>query len=164
MRFMIIRKADPNTEAGLLPGREMLAAMGRYHEELVKAGAMLGGEGLRASAKGTRVNFSKGELTVTDGPFTETKEVIAGFLLIEAKSKEEAIAWAKRCPTLCGAAEVEMEVRQVVEASDFPAEMTPELSGLPWTTVAGQAEQRLRARGQEASAMASPNLARAESK
>jgi hypothetical protein len=127
MRFMIIRKADKDTEAGVMPSTELLEAMGRYNEELVKAGVMLAGEGLHPSAKGARVKFSKGKPQVIDGPFTETKELIAGFTLIEVKSREEALEWLKRWPALDGNGEVELELRQVFEASDFGEEFTPAL-------------------------------------
>src|SRR5215831_17454786 len=121
MRFMMLVKANPESEAGVLPSREMLAAMGKYNEELIKAGVMLAGEGLQASSKGARVSFSGEKRTVTDGPFTETKELIAGYWLIQVKSKEEAIEWAKRVPFEDG----EVEIRQVSEASDFPPEILP---------------------------------------
>jgi hypothetical protein len=146
MRFMILRKADPNTESGKLPPREVLAAMGKYREAMVEAGVILGGDGLQSSAAGARVRCSNGKMTVTDGPFTEAKELIAGYVLIEVATKEEAIEWAKRCPTMGGPGEVEIEVRQVIEASDFPEELTPELANLPWTTVADEAAARLRPR------------------
>lgn len=127
MRFMIIRKADQDTEAGILPSTELLEAMGRYNEELVKAGVMLAGEGLHPSSRGTRVKFSGGKPQVIDGPFTETKELIAGFTLIQVKSREEALEWLKRWPAIDGNGEVELELRQVFEAEDFGAEFTPEL-------------------------------------
>ncbi len=127
MRFMIIRKADKNTEASVLPSKELLEAMGQYNEELVKAGVMLAGEGLQPSAKGARVKFSGGKPTVIDGPFAETKELIAGFTMIQVKSREEALEWLKRWPALDGDGEVELELRQVFEASDFGSEFTPEL-------------------------------------
>ncbi len=116
---MMIVKASKDSEAGVLPRKEMLAAMGKYNEELAKAGVMLAGEGLQASSKGARITFSGSKRTVTDGPFTETKELVAGFWLIQVKSKEEAIEWAKRVPFKDG--EV-LEIRQVFEASDFPPE------------------------------------------
>ncbi|HKS53608.1 MAG TPA: YciI family protein [Pseudonocardiaceae bacterium] len=122
MRFMVLVKATEDSEAGVLPSKEMLAAMGRYNEELVKAGVMLAGEGLQASSKGARVRFDGNKRTVTDGPFTETKELIAGFWLIQAASKEEAIEWVSRAPFDGG---TEIEVRQVFEASDFPADTFP---------------------------------------
>jgi hypothetical protein len=126
MRFMIMIKADKNTEAGVLPDEKLLAAMGNFNEELVKAGVMLAGEGLHPSSKGARVKFSGDKRTVIDGPFAEAKELIAGFWLWQCKSKEEAIAWVKRCPNPTGA-EAEIEIRQVFEAQDFGAEFTPEL-------------------------------------
>jgi hypothetical protein len=121
MRFMLLVKADKDSEAGVLPNRELIAAMGKFNEEMVKAGVMLAGEGLQASSKGTRVSFSGGKRTVTDGPFAETKELVAGFWLIQVKSKEEAIEWASRVPFEDG----EIEVRQVFEAADFPPEIFP---------------------------------------
>ena len=123
MRFMVIVKADKNSEAGVLPTRELLAAMGKYNEELVKAGVMLAGEGLQASSKGARVKFSGNKKTVIDGPFSETKELIAGFWLWQVRSKEEAIEWLKRAPF----ENTEVEIRQVFEAEDFGPEFTPEL-------------------------------------
>jgi hypothetical protein len=117
MRFMIIRRSDKNTEAGCLPTGELLAAMLKYHEDLGKAGVLLQGEGLQPSAKGVRVKFNDGKPMVTDGPFTETKELIAGFTMIQVRSREEAIEWVKRWPALDG--DVELEVRQVFEAEDF---------------------------------------------
>ena len=124
MRFMVIVKADKQSEAGILPDQKILAAMGKYNEELVKAGVMLAGEGLHASSKGARVRFADGKTTVKDGPFAESKELIAGFWLWQVKSKEEAIEWLKRAPFDGGA---EIELRQVFEAEDFGAEFTPEL-------------------------------------
>jgi hypothetical protein len=124
---MIIRKADKETEAGVLPSSELLAAMMKYNEELVKAGVMLQGEGLQASSKGARVKFSKGKPTVMDGPFAETRELIAGFSMIQVKSKEEAIEWVKRWPAIDGHGEVEIEIRQVFEAEDFGPALTPEI-------------------------------------
>src|SRR5881398_4117110 len=126
MRFMIIGKATRETEAGVLPPPEAFAAMGEYNEELVKAGIMLAGEGLAPSSKGARVKFSGDKRTVIDGPFAETKELIAGFWLWKVKSKEEAIEWVKRCPNPMKG-ESEIEIRQVFEAEDFGAEFTPEL-------------------------------------
>jgi hypothetical protein len=124
MRVMVIVKANKDSEAGVLPGQEILAAMGKYNEQLVKAGVMLAAEGLHPSAKGKRVKFSGGKHTVTDGPFTETKELIAGFWLWQVRSMEEAVEWLKRSPFDGG---TEIEVRQVFEADDFGAEFTPEL-------------------------------------
>ena len=126
MRFMVLVKADKNSEAGVLPEEKLLTEMGKFNEELVKAGVMLAGEGLHPSSKGARVKFSGTQRTVIDGPFPESKELIAGFWLWQVKSKEEAIAWAKRCPNPTGA-EGELEIRQVFEAEDFGAEFTPEL-------------------------------------
>jgi hypothetical protein len=136
MRFMVLVKADEESEAGVMPSTELLAAMGKYNEELVKAGVLLAGEGLQPSSKGARVKFSGSKRTVTDGPFTETKELIAGFWLFEVKSKEEAIEWVKRSPNPFPGKESEIEIRQVFEAADFGPELTPELR---------EAEERLRA-------------------
>jgi hypothetical protein len=127
MRFMILVKADKNSEAGVLPDKKLLTEMGNYNEELVKAGVMLAGEGLQPSSKGARVRFSGSKRTVIDGPFAETKELVAGFWLIQVKSKEEAIEWVKRAPNPSPGTEAEVEIRQVFEASDFGAEFTPEL-------------------------------------
>jgi hypothetical protein len=136
MRFMIIVKATKNSEAGVLPDEQLLAAMMKYNEELMKAGVMLAGEGLQPSSKGARVKFSGSQRTVTDGPFAETKELIAGFWMWQVKSKEEAIEWVKRCPNPMPGEESEIEIRQVFEADDFGAEFTPELR---------EQEERLRA-------------------
>jgi hypothetical protein len=120
MRFMMIVKANQDTEAGKMPSEELLAAMGKYNEELVKAGVMLDGMGLQPSSKGAKIKFSGGKRTVIDGPFTEAKELIAGFWLIQVKSKQEAIEWAKRAPNPHGeGAETEIELRQVFELEDF---------------------------------------------
>ena len=127
MRFMVLVKADKKSEAGVLPDRKLLTEMGKYNEELVKAGVMLAGEGLQPSSKGARVKFSGDKRIVTDGPFAETKELIAGFWIIQAKSKEEAIEWVKRAPNPSPGTESEIEIRQVFEADDFGAEFTPEL-------------------------------------
>ena len=135
MRFMILIKADKNSEAGVMPDERLLTEMGKFNEELVKAGVMLAGEGLHPSSKGARVRFSGANRTVIDGPFSETKELIAGFWLWQVKSREEAIEWVKRCPDPMGT-ESEIEIRQVLEASDFGAELTPELR---------EQEERLRA-------------------
>jgi hypothetical protein len=124
MRFMVIVKADKDSEAGVMPSEKLLADMGKYNEELAKAGVMLAGEGLHPSSKGARVKFSGSKRTVKDGPFAETKELVAGFWLIQAKSKEEAIEWVKRAPFDGG---TEIEIRQVFEQEDFGAEFTPEL-------------------------------------
>jgi hypothetical protein len=126
MRFMVLVKADKNSEAGVLPDEKLLTEMGKYNEQLVKAGVMLAGEGLQPSSKGARVRFSGAKRTVIDGPFTETKELIAGFWLIQVKSKEEAIEWVKRCPNPLEG-EAEIEIRQVFEAADFGEAFTPEL-------------------------------------
>jgi hypothetical protein len=137
VRFMVIIKATEESEAGVLPSQEILAAMGKYNEELVKAGVMLAGEGLHPSSKGVRVKFTGPKATVVDGPFTETKELIAGFWLIQVKSLEEAIEWVKRCPTSDNENdEFEIEIRQVFEADDFGDAFTPELR---------EQEERLRA-------------------
>ncbi len=137
MRFMILVKADKNSEAGVLPSEQLLTEMGKYNEELAKAGVMLAGEGLQASSKGARVKFSGSKRTVIDGPFAETKELIAGFWLIQVKSKEEAIEWVKRVPFSPPAGEeAVIEIRQVFEAEDFGPEFTPELR---------EAEERQRA-------------------
>ncbi len=126
MRFMILIKADPNSEAGEMPSEQLLAEMGAYNEELVNAGVMLAGEGLHPSSKGARVRFSGDNRTVTDGPFVETKELIAGHWLWQLDSMEEAIEWVKRCPNPMGT-ESEIEIRQVFEAEDFGDAFTPEL-------------------------------------
>jgi hypothetical protein len=132
MRFMVLVKADKDSEAGVLPSTELLAEMGKFNEELVKAGVMLAAEGLQPSSKGARVKFSGKKRTVTDGPFTEAKELVAGFWLWQVKSKEEAIEWLKRAPF----EETEVEIRQVFEAEDFGPALTPELK---------EQEERLRA-------------------
>jgi len=129
MRFMVIIKADKNSEAGVLPTKETketFAAMGKFNEELVKAGVMLAGEGLQPSSKGKRVRFSGPKRSVIDGPFAETKELIAGFWLWQVRSMEEAVEWVKRCPNPFEG-ESEIEIRQVFEAEDFGPEFTPEL-------------------------------------
>ena len=118
MRFMVLVKADKNSEAGVMPSEELLAAMAKYNEELVKAGVMLAGDGLHPSSKGARVRFSGKERTVIDGPFSETKELIAGYWIFQVKSKEEAIEWVKRCPNPMDG-ESEIEIRQLFELSDF---------------------------------------------
>ncbi len=135
MRFMVMVKATKDSEAGVLPSEELLTEMGKFNEELVKAGVMLAGEGLQPSSKAARVKFSGDRRTVTDGPFTETKELIAGFWLLQVKSKEEAIEWVKRAPNPMPG-ESEVEIRQVFEAEDFGDEFTPELR---------EQEERLRA-------------------
>ena len=126
MRFMVIVKASRDTEAGVMPSEQMLNEMGKYNEELVKAGVMLAGEGLAPSSKGKRVQFTGKQRAVVDGPFAETKELIAGFWLWETKSLAEAIEWAKRCPNPTGD-ESELEIRQIFEIADFGAAVTPEI-------------------------------------
>ncbi len=135
MRFMILIKATKDSEAGVMPSRQLLTEMGKFNEELAKAGVLLASEGLHPSSKGVRVRFSGRKRTVIDGPFAETKELLAGFWLWQVKSKEEAIAWVKRCPNPHDE-ETEVEIRQVFEAKDFGSELTPELR---------QQEERLRA-------------------
>jgi hypothetical protein len=137
MKFMILVKANKDSEAGVLPSTEQLTAMGKFNEELVKAGVMLAGEGLHPSSKGARVRFSGGKTTVIDGPFTETKELVAGFWLWQVRSREEAIEWLKRAPF----EETEIEVRQVFSAEDFGPALTPELR---------EQEERLRAQSEAA--------------
>ena len=126
MRFMILVKATDESEAGVMPSEDLLTAMGKYNEELVKAGVMLAGEGLQPSSKGARVKFSGDKRTVVDGPFAETKELVAGFWLIQVKSKDEAIEWVKRVPNPMPGTEAEIEIRQVFEAEDFGPELTNE--------------------------------------
>lgn len=133
MRFMVLVKATKESEAGVMPSKEILTQMGKFNEELVKAGVMLAGDGLHPSSKGARVKFSGDQRTVIDGPFTETKELLAGFWMWKVKSKAEAIEWLKRAPFDGG---TEVEIRQVFEAEDFGAELTPELR---------EQEERLRA-------------------
>jgi hypothetical protein len=135
MRFIVMVKASAESEAGVLPSQQLLTEMGKFNEELVKAGVMLEGEGLHPSSKGARIKFSGTKRSVIDGPFAETKELVAGFWIWQVRSKEEAIEWAKRCPNPTGA-EGELEIRQIFEADDFGAEFTPELR---------EQEQRLRA-------------------
>ncbi len=127
MRVMVIVKATKNSEAGAMPSTELLEAMGKYNEELVKAGIMLAGDGLQPSAKGKRIRFSGGKKTVIDGPFPETKELIAGFWIWQVKSMEEALEWARRCPDPMPGEESELEIRPVYEAEDFGENLTPEL-------------------------------------
>lgn len=134
MKFMVMIRADKNTEASVMPGEKILTEMGKYNEELVKAGVLLAAEGLQPTSKGARVRFSGEKRTVIDGPFMETKELIAGFWIFQVKSKEEAIEWVKRCPNPLDG-ESEIEIRQVFEAADFGPEFTPELR---------QAEERMR--------------------
>lgn len=127
MRVMVIIKANKDSEAGVMPSEELLTEMGKFNEELVKAGVMLAGEGLHPSSKGARVKFSGGKRIVTDGPFAETRELVAGFWLWNVKSMDEAIEWVKRCPNPMPDTEAEIEIRQVFEAEDFGEEYTPEL-------------------------------------
>jgi hypothetical protein len=127
MRVMVLLKSDEETEAGAMPSEELLEGMQEFNEELVKAGVMLAGEGLHPSSKGKRVTLSKGKVTVTDGPFTEAKELIAGFWLWQVKSLDEAVEWIKRMPNPAGVADGEIEIRQVFEDDDFGEEFTPEL-------------------------------------
>lgn len=136
MRFMVIVKATKNTEAGVMPSEKLLADMGKFNEELVKAGVLLAAEGLHPSSKGARVKFSGGKRSAIDGPFAETKELIAGYWLWQMKSLAEAIEWVKRCPDPMPGEESVIEIRQVFEAEDFGAEFTPELR---------EAEERMRA-------------------
>lgn len=136
MRFMVIVKATKDSEAGVMPSTQLLTEMGKFNEELMKAGVMLAGEGLQPSSKGARVKFSGNRRTVIDGPFAETKELIAGYWLWQCKSREEAIEWVKRCPNPMPG-ESEIEIRQVFEADDFGAELTPELR---------EQEERIRAK------------------
>jgi len=137
MRFMVLVPANEESEAGVMPDTKILEAMGRFNEEMVKAGVMLAGEGLQPTSKGARLKFSGGKATVTDGPFTESKELIAGFWLIQAKSMDEAVAWMKRAPFDGG---TQIEIRQVFETEDFGAELTPEIR---------EREERLRAKAAE---------------
>lgn len=136
MRFIVFVKATKNSEAGVMPSQELLSAMMKYNEELVKAGVMLGGEGLHPSSKGVRVKFAGSQRIVTDGPFAETNEIVAGYWLWQCKSKAEAIEWVKRCPNPMPGEESEIEIRPLFEADDFGAELTPELR---------EQEERLRA-------------------
>ena len=140
MRFMIIVKATKDSEAGVMPSEQLLTDMGKYNEELAKAGVLLAGEGLQPSSKGARVKFSGSKRTVTDGPFAETKELIAGFWLWKVKSKEDAIEWVKRCPNPMPGEVSEIEIRQVFEAEEFGEEFTPELR---------KQEERLRAKSEQ---------------
>jgi hypothetical protein len=127
MRVMVIVKATRNSEAGVMPSEQLLAAMGRYNEELVKAGIMQGGDGLHPSSKGKRVRFAAGQKTVIDGPFTETKELIAGYWIWQVRSMDEALEWVRRCPDPMPGEESELEIRPFFEVEDFGAEYTPEL-------------------------------------
>ena len=140
MRFMIIVKASPDSEAGVMPSKELMTAMGNYNEELTKAGILIDCDGLQPSSKGARVRFSGDQRTVIDGPFAETKELIAGYWLWEVKSKEEAIEWVKRCPNPMPGTEAEIEIRPVYSAEDFGSEFTPELR---------EQEERIRAQAKK---------------
>ncbi|MCC7273116.1 MAG: YciI family protein [Alphaproteobacteria bacterium] len=142
MKFMILIKASKDSEAGVMPSTELLAAMGKFNEELAAAGVLLAGEGLHPTSKGARVRFSGSRRTVIDGPFAETKELLAGFWLWQVKSLEEAIAWVRRCPNPHGE-DTEVEIRQVFEADDFGAEFTPELRAQE-ERVRAEVEQRTR--------------------
>jgi hypothetical protein len=128
MRFMVMVKANKDSEAGVMPSEQLLTEMGRFNEELAEAGVLLAAEGLHPSSKGARIKFSGAQRIVTDGPFLEAKELIAGFWLWEVNSKEEALEWVRRCPNPMPDGEGEIEIRQVFEAEDFGAELTPELS------------------------------------
>jgi hypothetical protein len=127
MRFMILLKADKDTEAGVMPSQQQLADMGKFNEELIKAGVMQAGEGLHPTSKGARVRFSGGKVSVTEGPFAQTGELLAGFWIWKVKSKEEAIEWVKKVPMPMASGEAEIEIRQIFDAEDFGAEFTPEL-------------------------------------
>lgn len=127
MRFMILVKASADSEAGVMPSEELLTAMGNFNEELAKAGILISADGLHPSSKGARVRFSGEKRTVTDGPFIETKELVAGYWIWEVKSKEEAIEWVKRCPNPMPGTDSDIEIRQIFSAEDFGAEFTPEL-------------------------------------
>ncbi len=126
MRFMVIVKASAESEAGKMPSREMLEAMGKFNEELIKAGILLSGDGLQASSKGARIQWNGGKQTIIDGPFAETKELVAGFWMVQVKSKAEALEWFSRCPCPMEHGNGEIELRQVFELEDFPAESVPE--------------------------------------
>jgi hypothetical protein len=127
MKVMVIVKATKNSEAGVMPSEQLLSAMGKYNEQLVKAGVMLAGDGLKPSVQGKRIKFSGGKRTVVDGPFAETKELIAGYWIWQVRSMEEAVEWARRCPDPMPGEDAELEIRPVFEAEDFGAEYTPEL-------------------------------------
>ena len=127
MRFMVIRKADPQTEAGMMPSQELIDAMTAYNEEMVRAGVMLAGDGLRPSRDGARVKFRGGKPTIVDGPFAESKELVAGYSILQVSSREEALEWVKRWPVEDGDGEVELELRELYEAEDFGDEFTPDI-------------------------------------
>jgi hypothetical protein len=139
MRVMVLVKADKRSEAGMMPDEKLLTEMGRFNGELVKAGIMLAGEGLHPSSKGKRMRFSGSNRTVIDGPFAETKELVAGFWIWRVKSMDEAVEWVKRCPNPMPGSEPEIEIRPIFEAEDFGAELTPELR---------EQEERLRAQAE----------------
>ena len=139
MRFMVMVKATKDSEAGVMPSTELLTEMGKYNEELVKAGVMLAGEGLHPSSRGARVRFNGKERTIVDGPFAETKELVAGFWILQCRSKDEVIEWIKRCPNPMPG-ESEIEIRQIFEAEDFGDALTPDLR---------EQEQRLRAQAKK---------------
>jgi len=134
MRFMILRKSDNLTESGLLPPTEMLTAMGKYKAAMQSAGVYVAGDGLLSSSRGARVHYRNGEISVTDGPFSETKEMIAGFVVVDVNSLEEAVKWAGMCPSLCGCGEATIEIRQVAQASDFPPGQEELVRQMPWDT------------------------------
>lgn len=145
MRFMILRKADKVMEQGAgLPDKSLLGAVGRYYQDMRDAGILCAGEWLQPSARSSRILVEKGKQTIVDGPFTELKELIAGFIVIDVPSREEAIAWASRCPTLKGDCDVQVEIRQLIEASDFPADYAKELTLHASKTMAADAERLLR--------------------
>jgi hypothetical protein len=127
MRFMILLKADKDTEAGVMPSEQLMADMGKFNEELIQAGVMQAGEGLQPTSKGARVRFSGGQVSVTQGPFAQTGELLAGFWIWKVNSKEEAIEWVKKVPMPMASGEAEIEIRQIFDAEDFGAEFTPEL-------------------------------------
>ena len=138
MRFMILRKSDNLTESGLMPPTEMIAAMGKYKATMQSAGVYVGGDGLLSSSRGARVHYRDGQISVTDGPFSETKEMIAGFVVVDVASLEEAVKWAAMCPSLCGCSEATIEIRQVAQASDFPPGQEELIRQMPWDTVSSQ--------------------------
>jgi hypothetical protein len=142
MRFMVMVKATKESEAGVMPSEQLLTDMGKFNEELSKAGVMLAGEGLQPSSKGARVRFSGTKRTVVDGPFTETKDLVAGFWIFQVKSKQEAIDWVKRCPNPFPGGDSEIEIRQIFEAEDFGPALTPQ---------AREAEDRMRAQAEQRS-------------
>ena len=142
MRFMIIRKADADTEASALPTAQLVTDMMRYNQEMVDAGVMLGGDGLKPSAKGARIKFSGGKPIITDGPFAEAKELVAGYTIIQVGSREEALEWVRRWPTSDGDGEVELELRELYEADDFGEEFAPEIRAVEESLRARVSERR----------------------